>query len=255
MNKTRVIPRLDVKGPDVVKGVHLEGLRIVGDPREMAAEYYRSGADEVIYIDSVASLYRRSNLVEIVDEATEELFIPITVGGGIRTLDDIRELLSVGADKVAINTAAINRPEFITEAANRFGSQCIVGSIDAKQMPDGTYECFVENGRERTGTDVIEWAQQLEELGAGEILITSIDNEGTQDGYDLNLIRNVTERVSIPVIASGGAGSAADVVDCIEQCRADGVAVASLFHYDELSIDELKSKLAAADITVRKHYE
>ncbi len=255
MNKTRVIPRLDVKGPDVVKGVHLEGLRIVGEPREMADKYYHSGADELIYIDSVASLYRRSNLVEIVDEATEDLFIPMTVGGGIRELDDIHELLSVGADKVAINTAAINDPEFISEAANRFGAQCIVGSIDAKKMPDESYECFVENGRERTGKDAIEWAQRLEELGAGEILLTSIDSEGTKNGYDLDLVRQVTERVSVPVIASGGAGSIADVVDCVDQCRADGVAIASLFHYDELSIDQLKSELAAADIEVRTHNE
>lgn len=255
MNKTRVIPRLDVKGSDVVKGVHLEGLRIVGEPREMADKYYQSGADELIYIDSVASLYRRSNLVEIVDEATEDLFIPMTVGGGIRELDDIHELLSVGADKIAINTAAINDPEFISEAANRFGAQCIVGSIDAKQMPDGSYECFVENGRERTGKDAIEWAQRLEELGAGEILLTSIDSEGTKNGYDLDLVQQVTDRVSVPVIASGGAGSIADVVDCVDQCRADGVAIASLFHYDELSIDQLKSELAAADIRVRKHNE
>jgi cyclase len=255
MNKIRVIPRLDIKGPDVVKGVHLEGLRIVGDPKKMATEYYHSGADEIIYIDSVASLYRRNNLVEIVDEATEELFIPMTVGGGVRRLEDIHELLSVGADKVAINTAAINNPEFITEAANRFGSQCIVGSIDAKQMPDGSYECFVENGRERTDTDAVEWAQQLEKLGAGEILLTSIDSEGTQNGYDLDLIRQVNNCVSIPVIASGGAGSAADVVDCVDQCQADGVAVASLFHYDELSVEELKSELSTADIEVRKHNE
>jgi cyclase len=239
MNKKRVIARLDVKGPDVVKGVHLEGLRIVGDPQEMAKKYYHSGADEIIYIDSVASLYRRSNLVEIVDDATEDLFIPITVGGGIRDLGDIRSLLNVGADKVAINTAAINDSEFITEAADRFGAQCIVGAISAKEMPDGSYECFVENGREPTGKNVIKWAEQLEELGAGEILLTSIDRDGTQNGYDLDLIQQVTERVSVPVIASGGAGCAEDVVECINQCHVDGVAISSLFHYNNVTINKM----------------
>jgi cyclase len=251
MNKIRVAPRLDVKGPDVVKGVHLEGLRIVGDPGEMAHEYYRQGADELIYIDSVASLYRRSNLVEIVDAATEDIFIPMTVGGGVRSIEDIRKLLSVGADKVAINTAATENPELITDASDRFGSQCIVGSIAAKQMPDGTYECFIENGREPTGLEAIEWAQRLEELGAGEILLTSIDQEGTKDGYEVDLLEEISSKVSIPVVASGGAGSVDHVEECIQEGSVDAVAIASLFHYDELTISELKSELDTREIEVR----
>jgi cyclase len=255
MKKIRVVPRLDVKGPDVVKGVHLEGLRIIGDPGEIALEYYRQGADELIYIDSVASLYRRSNLVDIVDSATEDIFIPITVGGGVRNIDDIRELLSVGADKVAINTAATHNPKFISDAAERFGSQCIVGSIEAKQMPDGSYECFIENGREPTGLDTLEWALRLEELGAGEILLTSIDREGTRDGYDVDLVAKVTEELSIPVIACGGAGDIDHIEVCIKEGRADAVGIASMLHYNDTTIPELKSGLVSRGIEVRQVHE
>jgi len=252
MRKIRIVPRLDVKGPDVVKGVHLEGLRVVGNPNEMAQKYYQQGADELIFIDSVASLYRRSNLVEIVDEATEDIFIPMTVGGGVRSLEDIETLLSAGADKVAINTAAVENPALIEKAAERFGSQCIVGSISAKQMLDGSYECFVENGREPTVKDAVEWAKELETLGAGEILLTSIDREGTQDGYDVNLVSRVADQLSVPLIACGGAGDIEDVAQCIRAGNVDGVGIASLLHYDELNVESIKSGLAARGIEVRR---
>ena len=183
MQNVRLIARLDIKGPTLIKGVHLEGLRVIGDPNKYAIRYYNQGADELIYLDIVASLYGRSNLIEIVKKATDDVFIPMTIGGGIRTIDDVNELLKSGADKIAVNTAAVKRPKLISEISNRFGSQCMVLSIEAKKKKDGKWEVYTENGRQSTGVDVIEWALEAEKREAGEVLLTSVDNEGTKKGW------------------------------------------------------------------------
>lgn len=227
----RIIPRLDIKGPNLVKGVHLEGLRVLGKPEHFARFYYEEGADELLFMDVVASLYGRNSLLEIVTRTARESFVPLTVGGGIRSIDDIREALRAGADKVAINTAAIHRPEFIGEAARVFGSSTIMVSIEAIRDPGGRYFAYTDCGREWTGLDAVEWAVRAAELGAGEILITSVDREGTGKGFDLELTRAIADRVSVPVIAAGGAGSAADVHDAIAEGHASAVSVASLLHY------------------------
>lgn len=228
----RVIPRLDIKGPNLVKGIHLEGLRVLGKPERFARGYSNDGADELLYMDTVASLYGRNSLTEIIARTSREIFIPLTVGGGLRTLEDIRAVLSAGADKVAINTAAISRPAFVGEAARRFGSSTIVVSIEAMRARDGGYEAYIDNGRQKTGVDAFAWAIKAAELGAGEIMITSIDNEGTGKGFDLELTRRVAESVPVPVIACGGAGAAEHVAECVTVGRADAVAIASILHYD-----------------------
>jgi cyclase len=234
MSAARIIARLDIKGPNMVKGVHLEGLRVLGDPRYFAEEYYQDGIDEMIYMDTVASLYGRNNLTEFVNVTAKSIFVPLTVGGGVRTIEDISNLLRAGADKVAINTAAIKNPELICEASKRFGAQCIVLSVEAKKISDFKYECFTDNGRERTGVDVLEWCVRAEGLGAGEILLTSVDFEGTGAGYDIALTKQISEAVSIPVIASGGCGQLGHVTQVIVEGRADAVAIASVFHYGKL---------------------
>jgi imidazole glycerol-phosphate synthase subunit HisF len=228
----RIIPRLDIKGPNLVKGVHMEGLRVLGKPEAFAKYYYEHGADELIYMDAVASLYGRNSLLDIVERTSKEIFVPLTVGGGLRTLEDIRAVLRAGADKVSLNTAAIARPELISEAARAFGSSTIQISIDAIRSPNGAYEANVDYGREQTGIDVIEWAKRAESLGAGEVVITSIDREGTGKGFDLELTRRISESVLIPVIASGGAGGQQHVVDVVRQGRANGVSLASILHYN-----------------------
>ncbi|MBK6632526.1 MAG: imidazole glycerol phosphate synthase subunit HisF [Betaproteobacteria bacterium] len=227
----RIIPRLDIKGPNVVKGVNLEGMRVVGRPELFAPHYYAEGADELLFMDTVASLYGRNTLEEIVNRTAERMFVPLTVGGGIRSVQDIRGVLRAGADKVAMNTAAIANPRLIVEGAAHFGSQCIVLSIEARRLPDGRYECLTDGGRERTGKDAIEWAEEAAGLGAGEILVTSVDNEGTGRGFDLELTRLISERVGVPVIASGGAGCAEHVRDAVLTGKADAVCVASILHY------------------------
>ena len=247
----RVIARLDIKGPNLVKGIHLEGLRVVGKPHEFAARYYREGADELVYMDIVASLYGRNSLVEIVAQTAREIFIPITVGGGVRSLEDIVTLLRAGADKVAVNTAAIKRPEFIREASRAFGSQCIVLSIEAKRQPDGRWEAYTDNGRERSGIDALAWARQGAELGAGEILVTSIDQEGTKRGFDHELTSRIAQSVGIPVIACGGAGKVSDFPDAVRLGRADAVCAANVFHYGVCSIASVKAALAGQGIPVR----
>ena len=234
MSNLRLIPRLDVKGPNLVKGIHLEGLRVMGDPQKFAQRYYEEGADELITMDVVASLYGRNNLLDIVRRTAEHIFIPLTVGGGIRTLEDIKNLLRAGADKVAINTAALKNPSLIQEAAATFGSQCIVLSIEAKKMPDGNYEAFSDNGRERSGKNVLEWVRQGIEMGAGEILLTSIDQEGTGCGYDIDLISKISSIVSIPLIVCGGAGSCDDFLDVIRYGPVDALCASSIFHYKKL---------------------
>lgn len=234
MKKIRVIPRLDIKGPNLVKGIHLEGLRVVGNPEDFASYYYENEADELIFMDVVASLYERNSLHEIIRKAARNIFIPITVGGGIRSLNDIRMILQAGADKVAINTAAVKRPSFIAEAAQVFGSSTIVATIEAIRQPNQEYLAFVDNGREHTGREVKAWAKQLEMLGAGEIMITSVDREGTGKGFDLELIRMVADNVKIPVIAHGGAGCIDHLVQ-IGNTEISAAAVASVFHYQYLA--------------------
>lgn len=230
----RIIPRLDIKGPNLVKGIHLEGLRVLGKPESFARYYYEGGADELIYMDVVASLYGRNSLHDIVERTSSEIFIPLCVGGGLRTVEDIRMVLRAGADKVSLNTAAIDRPELITEAARRFGSSTILVSIEAIRMPGGNYEAFTDNGRESTGVDALEWAVRAVELGAGELMVTSIDKEGTGQGFDLELVRRISDSVDVPVIASGGAGGPEDVFAAVDEGRAQAVALASILHYGAL---------------------
>jgi imidazole glycerol-phosphate synthase subunit HisF len=228
----RVIPRLDIKGPNLVKGIHLEGLRVLGSPERFARLYYEEGADELCFVDAVASLYGRNSLLDLVERVSREVFIPLTVGGGLRTVEDIRAVLRAGADKAAVNTAAVKRPELIREASRRFGSSTIIVAIDAIRKPDGTCEVYTDCGRERTGVDAFAWAVRAAELGAGEILVTSIDREGTGKGFDLDLTRRISEAVPVPVIACGGGGSAEHVRAAVLEGRADAVALASLLHYD-----------------------
>ncbi len=227
----RIIPRLDIKGPNLVKGIHLEGLRVLGKPHRFARHYYESGADELIYMDVVASLYGRNSLLKVVEQTSRDIFIPLTVGGGVRSLEDIRSLLRAGADKVSINTMAIRNPDLIREAARAFGSSTIVVSIEAIRHENGDYEAYTDNGRESTGVEVFGWAQRVCELGAGEILLTSINQEGTGDGFDLDLVHRVAASVPIPVIACGGAGRAEHVAEVIGAGQADAVALASILHY------------------------
>ncbi|CAN5667616.1 glycosyl amidation-associated protein WbuZ [soil metagenome] len=227
----RIIARLDIKGPNLVKGIHLEGLRVLGKPEHFAKYYYEAGADELMFTDVVASLYERNSLEEIITKVAKEVFIPLTVGGGIRTIDDIKKAFRAGADKVSINTAAIKNPFFIREATKKFGSSNIVITIEAIKHPDGKYYAYTDNGREETGVEVIEWAKKAEELGAGELIITSVDLEGTGQGFDLELTKSVSDAVSIPVVAHGGAGNAEDIKNVINEGKADAVAIASILHY------------------------
>lgn len=245
MPDVRLIPRLDIKGPNLVKGIHLEGLRVMGDPQAFATRYYEQGANELLYIDIVASLYGRNSLCEIIRRTARHVFIPITVGGGIRSVDDVREILRSGADKVAINTAATKRPELIREVARRFGSQCMVLSVEAKRIAPGRWEAYTDNGREKTGLDVKTWVQQGVELGAGEILLTSVDQEGTRKGFDLELLREVSTSVGVPVIASGGMGYPEHLRDAVLHGCADAVAMADILHYGRTTIGALKQSLKA----------
>jgi len=255
MKKIRIIPRLDIKGPNVIKGIHLEGLRVVGNPGILAKKYYEQGADELLYVDVVASLYERESMLDIIRKASKEIFIPLTVGGGIRTLEDIKTVLRAGADKVAINRAAIRNPNLIKKGAEMFGSQCIVISIEAKSVGDGKWESYVDNGREKTGVDAVEWAKEVSELGAGEILLTSIDKEGTYKGYDIELTKKIASQASIPVIACGGAGNIQHILECIKDGNADAISLASLLHYNEITISEIKNELIKSNIKVRSIYE
>jgi cyclase len=234
MKTVRVIPRLDIKGPNLVKGIHLEGLRVLGKPSDFAKFYYEQGADELMFMDVVASLYERNSLHGIISETAKSIFIPITVGGGIRSLADIKSMLRIGADKVSINTAALKRPEFIKEASEEFGSTTIVVSIEAIKNKDGKYYAFIDNGREFTGVDVVEWAQKIQLLGAGEIVVTSVDREGTGKGLDLELTRAVFDSVSIPIIVHGGIGSVEDVELAMQSGIINSVAIGSALHYETL---------------------
>lgn len=235
MKNVRIIPRLDIKGPNLVKGIHLEGLRVLGTPEAFAKYYYENGADELIFQDVVASLYGRSSLHDLISRTAKNIFIPLTVGGGLRSIDDIKEVLRAGADKVTLNTAAIRNPDFIKEASLKFGSSTIVIAIEAIKQPDGRYFAFVDNGREETGIEVVSWAERAQELGAGEILITSVDKDGTGEGLDIELIKKITSTVSIPVIAHGGAAGMHDIKSAINDGGADALAIASIFHYSALN--------------------
>lgn len=250
MPAPRVIARLDVKAPNLVKGIRLEGLRVMGDPREFARRYYAEGADEILYVDIVASLYGRNNILDVVRRTAEDVFVPLTVAGGLRSVDDVREALRSGADKVAINTAAVKRPELIREVSEAFGSQCLVIDVQTKHTGPGRWEAYTDNGRERSGLDALEWAARAVDLGAGELLLTSVDREGTRKGLELECLERVTRVVSVPVIACGGAGRPEHVREAIE-AGADAVAVASVLHYGLASIGEIKVCLAEAGVAVR----
>lgn len=250
--KIRLIARLDVKDENLVKGIQLEGLRKLGDPNAFARKYYEQGIDELLYIDIVASLYNRNNLSDIVRRTVDDVYIPVCVGGGLRSVEDVRAILSMGADKVAINTAAIKRPELISEVAAAFGSQCMVLSIQAKRSRSwaGGWEAYYDNGRAHSGYDVVEWAKRGVALGAGEILLTSVDCEGLQRGMDLELIEAVTRAVDVPVICGGGVGCCDDIVDAVH-AGADAVACAAVLHYDKETVPELKQGLRQAGVEVR----
>jgi imidazole glycerol-phosphate synthase subunit HisF len=248
---TRIIARLDVKGTNLIKGVHLEGLRVIGPVNDYAQKYYDQGADELLYLDIVASLYGRNSLTEIVSLAATDIFIPLTVGGGIRSVEDVNELLRAGADKVAINTAVVQNPQLISQVSRRFGSQCMVLSIEAKKVSDLHWEVYTDCGRERSGIDVVEWAKRGEKLGAGEIVLTSIDQEGTERGYDCDLIKAVSDVVAIPVIASGGYGHFSDFEKSIKS-GASAVAVAGHLHYEKTSIADIRDSAKNIGLKVRE---
>ncbi len=245
----RIIPRLDIKGENLVKGIHLEGLRVLGKPEEFAKYYYEQGADELLYMDVVASLYERNSLQDIISRTAKEIFIPLTVGGGIRTIEDMQNVFRAGADKVAINTAAVRNPKLISQAANLFGSANFVVAIEAIKSLDAQYYAFTDNGREQTGLEVVSWAKQVEKLGAGEIILTSVDQEGTGKGFDLELIQLVTKAVKIPVIAHGGAGKKEDIAGVIKNGQVSGVSIASVLHYDFLKKQKTSSTFSNKNIT------
>jgi cyclase len=254
MRNIRLIARLDIKGPNLIKGIHLEGLRVMGSPNEHALQYYLQGVDELIYIDCVASLYGRNHLGDIVSSAAKDIFVPMTVGGGIRSVDDATQILRAGADKVAVNTAAVANPQIITDISRRFGSQCMVLSIEAKQVRNGGWEVYTDNGRERTGLNVIDWVKRGVAMGAGEVLLTSVDQEGTRKGFDIDLVKAVTAEITVPVIASGGMGKAEHLLEVVREGGADAIAMADILHYKRAEIGEIRAVAEAAGLGVR-HYE
>lgn len=251
MSNIRLIARLDIKGPNLIKGIHLEGLRIMGDPQLFARKYYEDGIDELLYMDIVASLYGRNNLHDIVKYTAKNIFVPLTVGGGIRSVEDAVLLLRSGADKIALNTAATKNPELIKDLSKKLGSQCVVVSIEAKRVAEKKWEAYIDNGREKTGLDAVQWAKKAEDLGAGEILLTSVDMEGTRRGFESELIRQVSENVSIPVIASGGMGTVEHIIEVVNTGKADAVAIADALHYSRFSIKDIRESLRSYGLIVR----
>ncbi len=253
MRRVRIIARLDIKAPNLIKGVQLEGLRKLGDPNTFARRYYEAGIDEIIYMDIVASLYQRNSLLDIISAACRDVYVPLTVGGGIRSLEDARAALRAGADKVAMNTAAVANPALITDVALRFGSQCAVVSIEAKRRPGGNgWEAFTDNGREHTGLDAVDWAREAARRGCGEILLTSVDREGGRKGFDVDLLKAVADVVEVPVIASGGLGMAEHAVHAVKEGHADAIAMADFLHYNRGSIADVRTTLQSAGIDVRR---
>lgn len=247
----RIIPCLDVRDGKVVKGINFVGIREVGDPVECAEMYNRQGADEIVFLDITATHEHRKTMVDVVRETAKKVFVPLTVGSGISTIEDFANLLRAGADKVSVNSAALYNPQLIADAADKFGSQCVVVAIDAKKMEDGSWHAFVAGGRKDTGIDAVEWARKACELGAGEVLLTSMDTDGTKNGFDLELLRAVTQVVQVPVIASGGCGKLEHFSQVFEETDADAALAASLFHYRELTVGEVKAHLKAHGIPVR----
>ncbi|NQU95271.1 MAG: imidazole glycerol phosphate synthase subunit HisF [Candidatus Omnitrophica bacterium] len=247
----RIIPCLDVKEGRVVKGVNFVNLRDAGDPVENAKIYNDEGADELVFLDITASVEKRKTMVEVVGRVAEKVFMPFTVGGGISSLEDISSLLNAGCDKVSINTAAVKRPEFIKEASDKFGTQCIVVAIDAKKQKSGNWEVFINGGRTPTGKDAIEWAKKVVSLGAGEILLTSMDRDGTKDGYDIELTKKISEAITIPVIASGGCGTLEHFREALTEGKADAALAASVFHFKEFSIKQVKEYLKSKNVEMR----
>jgi cyclase len=241
VKKIRLIARMDIKGPHLIKGINLEGLRVLGDPKNFATLYYQNGIDEIVFMDSVASLYGRNQLDEIIKDITSEIFIPITVGGGIRNINDFSKILRSGADKIAINSAAVENPLLISEASSEFGAQCVVSSIEAKKKTNNSWEIFINNGRDSTGIDAVYWAKKCEELGAGELFVTSVDREGTRKGFDVDLVQSISSSVNLPVIASGGMGKIDHLEDLLKNTNVDGVAVADVLHYKRLTVEELRN--------------
>jgi cyclase len=247
----RIIPCLDVKAGRVVKGVHFQGLRDAGDPVEIARRYDEQGADEIAFLDITASAEERDIIIHVVEQVAEQVFIPLTVGGGVRSIEDVRRLLNAGADKVSMNTAAVQNPQLVADASGKVGSQCIVVAIDAKRCGEGRWEVFTHGGRKGTGIDAVEWARRVQQLGAGEILLTSMDRDGTKNGFDLPLTRAISDAVDIPVIASGGVGTLAHLAEGVLEGHADAVLAASIFHYGEYTVCEAKEYMRSRGIEVR----
>ena len=249
----RIIPRLDIKGPNLVKGINLEGLRVIGKPETFAKYYYENGADELIYQDVVASLYGRNSLEDIIQKTAKNNFIPLTVGGGIKKLNDVNIILRCGADKISINTSAVECPKFISQISNVYGKSTVVVSIEAIKQKTGEYEAFTDNGRNRTGKDVINWAQQAEEMGAGEILLTSVDKEGTGEGVDIELIRKVREKIKIPLVVHGGIGKVEDIIYLKKNIDIEGINLASILHYNLLNLNNESDIIGEGNIEYLKN--
>lgn len=252
MLKKRIIPCLDVKDGRVVKGVNFVNLTDVGDPVDSARAYYEAGCDELVFLDITATSDNRETTVDMVRHVADQVFIPFTVGGGIRSVEDMNKMLKAGADKVAVNSSALANPQLIADCAQKFGNQCVVAAIDAKKIADGSWHVFVAGGRKDTGMDLIQWAQEVVALGAGEILLTSMDKDGTKSGFDLEMLNRVAEVVDVPIIASGGAGNIEDIVEVFEKTTATGALAASIFHFGEVNIGDTKQALANAGIEVRR---
>ena len=252
MKNIRLISRLDIKAPYLVKGIQLEGLRKLGDPNKFALQYYNDCVDEIYYIDIVASLYDRNSLTDIISNTTNEVFVPITVGGGLRNLNDIEKVLRAGADKVSVNTAAIKNPEIINDIAKRFGSSCIALSIEAKKKENNNWEAYYDNGREHSGLNVIEWAKEGQERGAGEVFITSVDRDGTRQGFDTNLAHALSDKINVPLIISGGFGKLKDISDLVSVSNLGGIVIGSATHYNELTFREIRDYCIREGLPVRK---
>ncbi len=251
MKSIRIIPRLDIKNDTVIKGINFEGLRVVGKPEELSQKYYEGGADELLYVDAVASLYDRNSLHEIIKKIARRIFVPLTVGGGIRNIEDITAILNSGADKVAINTAAVRNPDFLREAVAKFGSQCIVLSVQAKKVDEKKWEAYTESGRTKSGRDVTEWIKQAVDLGVGEVLLTSVDMDGTKKGFDMALVSAVAPECDVPVVVGGGAGRLQDISNVAACAPIDGIAIGTAYHYDVFSIKETKDNLTQSGWDVR----